>query len=288
MRAWEETEPPLRRYLASLGATRSEIDDLVQETAARSLEKAAPFAEAAQLRRWSFVVARRLRIDALRQLSRLGELDTETPDLQAADLMGQVEDRHLLLTVQREYLKLTVPHQRALSHDAATLVDGRERNRAAVARHRARRKLRDAVGPLAAAVGLVSGSRRSFALPAVRAAAAVTPLLLTLLLIQPWSDGRAQQPRPAPRTQAPLIHLTAERAIDPAADWRYPERETSLRQPPAARSQDSGPPGRTVLRAAGPNRTEVYVRVEPNNADRPLVCIDPGVGQPVCVAKPDR
>ena len=97
-RAWPEVEPRLRCFLGSLGATRHQVDDLVQETAARALERQIPFDTPADLRRWCFVVAKRLWIDEIRSSRRLAALDEacETPGAMSEGPLHRVEDRAVL------------------------------------------------------------------------------------------------------------------------------------------------------------------------------------------------
>jgi hypothetical protein len=150
--------------LASLGSARHEIDDLVQETAARALEHRVPFDSAADLRRWCFVVARRLLIDEIRAQRRRAPLETAAADadpVSAAEL-SRVEDRALLRHVAASWHTLKAADKAALK--TVTTVpaqsDRAEQNRRNVARHRARGRLRALVGPLAAASGLFPSLRR--------------------------------------------------------------------------------------------------------------------------------
>lgn len=149
-------ERPLRAYLASLGAPAHQIDDLVQETAARALERAVPYEDAADLRRWCFVVARHAWVDEVRRAGRSAPLDHADGQhaLAVDDALRRVEDRHVLRQIGRALPGLREADRNALMSRAGSEPDAGERNRRNVARHRARARLRLVIGPLAGAGAL--------------------------------------------------------------------------------------------------------------------------------------
>lgn len=179
---WRFVDTPLRRYLGSLGVKGTDVDDIAQETAVRAIESGMHSKDPTELRRWAFVVARRLVVDLHRVRRRTTEmLPAVERDLAQEDELLRVENRHLLRSVLNAVAALQPHDRRALA--IASNQSPAERNRAKVARYRARRRLRDLVGPLA--VVLVWPRRHSHLVVIGGAAvAAVLPPLVLPALVQ--------------------------------------------------------------------------------------------------------
>lgn len=287
--AWTEVEPPLRRFLASRGLASADIDDVIQETALRALASRVPFSNGEDLRRWCFVVAKRLHVDRTRQQARLSDLDGQLLGLEdpsSAASLAQVEDRHLLRTVMTRLVALPNRDQEAVL-GAPLASDLRERNRASVARHRARQRLLRAVGPLGAFAGCLGRLRtqlRCAARPVLLAGAPVVAAL-TMMLLPSLAPTRHGEP-PVPRADAlaggaaPLARSHARTRLSSAT----PAARATAGVQPHRKSQHRA--GRTVAMARGPHGAVAFVRLEENSPERPLVCVDPKVASPLCVPKP--
>jgi hypothetical protein len=283
--AWPHVEPALRRFLASRSATRHEIDDVVQEVAARALQRQVPFTTAGELRAWCFVVGRRLLIDSARRSARVVELDSvrAVPDPRQAQELDRVEDRHLIAAVTRAISTLDALHARALD-PYPTDASSRERNRAAVARHRARQRLRRQIGPFA--VVPLAWFRRSMrtvgaspvATGTVIPAVAIAVALPALVLIAPLAA-------PAPSISLALhgspqtAHVGEERP--------KPHTAASSSHPRVAnRHTDNRSRAATIVVARAPNHTWVDAGTQPKKDKSPLVCTGGNPGPSLCVSPP--
>lgn len=272
--AWPQVEPALRRYVASLGANRSDIDDVVQEVAARALQAEVAFCDAADLRRWCFVVARRLRIDQLRLNTRLFSLDAliATSDITSMREFGRVEDRHLLATITSALAQLPDRDRLALSREAAV----EDRNRAAVARFRARRRLRQLVGPLAGAASFVAIRLRRRT-PRVTTAALAVP---SLALVVTAGLGVATQDKSAALPhEIAIAPFSAQSEVALAHTTRLVHSSESPVGAPAPRAAVS----HSVVAARLPAGAWVKAGFKPNDGHQPLVCLDGTFAGHVCV-----
>jgi RNA polymerase sigma factor (sigma-70 family) len=136
--AWRFVDKPLRRYLTSLGMAVSDVDDLVQETATRAIEAGMHYDDPIELRRWAFVVARRQVVDLYRARRRTTAMTAAVErDVAQEDQLLRVENRHLLRSVLTAVATLQ-PRDRSALGAVVPDQSPAERNRANVARHRAR------------------------------------------------------------------------------------------------------------------------------------------------------
>lgn len=283
-RVWPEVEQPLRRYLASRALAGHEIDDVVQEVAARALDRQVPFADAGELRAWCFVVARRIRVDQVRLAGRSVELGAASgvADRSQHRALDQVEDRHLLSTVRAAVGQLA-DHERAALASADPLASRGERNRAAVARHRARRRLKQLVGPFAVLPWL--GRRRPArlrlgAMTSVAVPGALAAIVMTQGLV-PFATG--------PAAGSPRTHLAVMSTAPAAGEFAQRSAHPLTRALSHALSRSAL--GRrqvthTVAVVSAPNHTQVSVATAPNDHRRPLLCTDGTVVQRLCVGLP--
>jgi hypothetical protein len=274
-REWPDLEPALKRFVVSRGVAVHEVDDLTQEVALRVLRRGQRFQTAEDLRRYCFVVARNLCADLghlrRRTAGRVVELGFE--DKAAADRLDQVEDRLLLRNVAVALDELAPRDRLALAPTSMTASPA-ERNRAAVARHRARTRLRALVGPLAGVltpVGalvrrLLKGSR-----PVVLA-----PAALSLLLLVGTGVVSAPAPGPAPAGLGPRPAVSSgpRSAVGTGGTGsasRAPRRVAPAASVTGARSS---PQPSTVVRVTGPAGAHAGVATRPQKADDPLLCMD--------------
>jgi len=275
---WPAVETPLRRYLGSIGVNRHDIDDLVQETASRAIRVKVPYNDASDLRAWSFVVARRLLANLHRSRRRQVVLDgAHRPDPRQDDLMAQVEDRLIIEKVVASAANLTVAERLHLAVRPAN--SPAERNRANVARHRARQHLRRLVGPLAVAGFFL---RRRGPLMSASLGIAAVALPLALLPSQHGSPTGTNAPHrtdtrptaatafsePSRPTPLPAPHPKPVTLVEPA-------RPSNITQPPAISFHTEGPVG-----------SNTHATVEGNDGRQPLVCTSGTIIERRCVALP--
>lgn len=293
--SWPQVERPLRSSLAARGVSLAEIDDLVQETAVRALECEAAFEDAEHLRRWCFFVARRLIVDSHRRNRRAAPLEeaVATACSGAQRSLEQVEDRDVLRRVAESIPQMRPADQAALRQSSpdeptATAAD---RNRANVARHRARGRLRLLVGPFAAIAGACSSALRR---PRGAATAVALPALVALSISAP--QGVAPD---APRHRTQQLVVAQPQDGRPLGQRITPSDETSssARTAPNAQSQHVAavapaeqPPaheGDVAVRVDAPARTYVGVARSAAKQDDSLVCLD-GDLIDLCLDSPDR
>jgi DNA-directed RNA polymerase specialized sigma24 family protein len=277
---WPAVETPLRRYLGSIGVNRHDIDDLVQETASRAIGFKVPYHDAGDLRAWSFVVARRLLADLHRSRKRQEAFDgTQRPDPTQDDLMRQVEDRLVLETVVASAAQLTVAERRHLT--VRSRGTAAERNRANVARHRARQRLRKLVGPLVGVLVLVR-RRTAVATASVGVAALAIPLVLLPSIGQLGSHASGPAAVQSADTKAAAATSTIRRPSAPAA------HRVSHRRPTAATAVRPPMPDALIpsVRARGPAGSNAHASVQGNDGKQPLVCTTGTIVQSRCVDLP--
>lgn len=262
---WPAVETPLRRYLGSIGVSRHDIDDLVQETASRAIGFKVPYNDAGDLRAWSFVVARRLLANLHRSRRRQVALDgTQRPDPRQDDLMAQVEDRLIVEQVLAASAELTVAERRHLGVRSSGTTA--ERNRANVSRHRARQHLRKLVGPLLTTTAVLLRRRTKLATATLGVAAAALPF--ALLPAHSGIGAGSPAPHPTVTQTTAVTSMISEGAPPPVVAAR--------RQRPTA-ATDSGAhatPKPPVLswRTVGPANSNAHASVEENDGKQPLVC----------------
>ena len=283
---WASVEPALRRFLAARGLGRHDIDDIVQEVAARVLEHGVSYQTPDDLRAWCFVVARRLHIDQWRAQSRGVPLDDHTADsdLRQESEIRRVEDRHFLGTVSQAFTCLSDGDRLALVTDTRG-VSGQERNRLAVARHRARGRLKAMTGPFGLSpvlfAHLSKAQRRS--LPAQVGvgvlSVAVFAVVHTVAAPRPGDApafGRADAqvtPWAAREVRAQLgVRVASVPAVVPVVTSHSHVVATATDSPVAA--------------VAGPRGAWARVALKANDGHQPLVCTDGSFVQHACLDIP--
>lgn len=276
---WPAVELPLRRYLGSIGVNRHDIDDLVQETASRAIRSQVPYDDASDLRAWSFVVARRLLANLHRSRKRQVEYDgAQRPDPGQEDLMTQVEDRLVIEKVIASATMLTVTERRHLGGRSAGTAA--ERNRAAVARHRARQHLRKLVGPLV--VTAVFMRRRGLLATAGIGVAAVA---LPLALLPSLDNVQANGPTSQHAVARPVAAASTFNESSQPRVWAAPRhlRRAVVERRTASTTRLIVAPS---LNASGPAGTKTHAAVEPNDGKQPLVCTTGTIIKRKCVDLP--
>ncbi|MEY2421961.1 MAG: hypothetical protein QOI95_2028 [Acidimicrobiaceae bacterium] len=206
---WPEVAARLRSMLRRRGVRHHDIDEIVQETAARVISTGVRYDDADDLFRWASVVGGRLAIDLRRRGARLSE--DELPDrADTVDVAMAAEHRVVLGAVRNRLPELSLRDQEVLLssfHDepAATR---RESVRVAVARHRARNRLRVLLDGLAGSAIFVWARRnRVWSAPVEAISYAVVPTAACLLItVGAWSGlGADRATAAAPSKSAAQI-----------------------------------------------------------------------------------
>lgn len=236
--AWPGVACRLRRRLRHLGAAEIDVEDLLQETAARALAREVPFVGEDDLLAWATVVSRRLAIAAHRRTLRLSACDDPTAErASAVDVEREVIARDAAERVLRAVPSLSAADRQALAV-TATPADRQEAVRLNVRRHRARARLRAAAGGVWA---LVVALRRSLAPePSSLAAAAMVLTAVTslALFVQPEVDaGHGTHVEEAP---PPAVPVLAEGSASPAPPAASPSPAAEgVVAPRASRTTDA-------------------------------------------------
>jgi RNA polymerase sigma factor (sigma-70 family) len=271
--------PLLVARLRRAGASPEDAEDVAQEALLRAWDRNIHFADDGDLLRWCTVVARRTHIDRIRQQSRLLDLADHASDSACRDLEA-VEFRHVLGTVNTALAQLTEQERASLAPapakphgDRATQV------RTAVARHRARYRLRLLVGPFGALVAQILRTLRRGVPAAVTAGAlAAAALTVTLGGLDRGHPYLPAPPRGGPGSPGAAIAPPAGRHVAP------PMRLVAAKHPLRTASTDPPP----VVRVQGPEQTGVGAKTRPTKPDDHLVCVDDqivGIGR-YCVGHP--
>jgi len=278
---WPAVETPLRRYLGSIGVNRHDIDDLVQETASRVIASRVPYDGAADLRQWAFVVARRLLANLHRSRQRQAALDgAHRPDPAQDDLMRQVEDRLIVEKVIASAANLTTAERRHLA--VRPLGTAAERNRANVARHRARQHLRKLVGPLAVTLAVLR--RRATLATSTAAVGAAVALPLALLPAAGHGTGCIGLPHANEQIGATTAAVTSviPQPARTATPTVVPLRAASHH----GTNPTSTPKLNTAVRASGPAQSNAHAAVKDNDGKHPLLCTSGTIAGNRCVRLP--
>lgn len=263
---WPDVERPLRRYLASMRLPAPMIDDVAQEVAVRVLARSVEYADAADLRRYCFRVARNIVVDDLRRSSQFAEIaERDQACLKAEAALHRVEDRSLLRTVGERLNELT-PQQRTAVLAETPAVD---RNRSHVARHRARKRLRVLVGPFAGVAATLMYRRRVVTQPMTLA---LVPVSVSLaLLLGPTIDSGDENVADSGMrrivveqgsSQAPLRELKPSRG----------RLSSGLMDPTIANSPTTSV-ARPDIAVVAPADTHAALRLKENDGHQPLVCL---------------
>jgi RNA polymerase sigma factor (sigma-70 family) len=221
--------PLLVTRLRRAGASPEDAEDVAQEALLRAWDRAVHFVDDGDLLRWCTVVARRSHIDRVRRQARLRDLAEVASDSARRDLEA-VELRHVLGTVTTALARLTEQERASLQPaPPAQATDRATQVRTAVARHRARCRLRLLVGPFAALVGQIARAGRR----GVPAAVGVGALAAAVLSI---TAGSPHQASPAAAPPAPVPGVTRPVAAGPHTPPRLAPR------PPAPPRRSAGRP----------------------------------------------
>jgi hypothetical protein len=207
---WPEVAARLAAMLRRRGVRHHDIDEIVQETATRAISTRVSYDDADHLFRWASVVSGRLAIDLRRRGARLS--DDELPDrADTVDVAMAAEHRFVLGEVQSRLPELSARDQAMLLstfHDAPGS-DRRESVRVAVARHRARNRLRVLLDGLAGSAILAWARRnRVWSAPVEAISYAVVPATACVLVaLGVWSGQVGTGPSDA--AYQPLSAATA-------------------------------------------------------------------------------
>src|SRR3954452_5882010 len=157
---WPSVSVRLAAMLRKRGVSPHDADEAVQETAARAMSTGVDFVDADDLFRWAAVVSWRVAIDARRR-TRVSQFDLpDRPD--HVDVAQAAEHRIVLSAVTTRFKELSERDREVLltSFDEPVSSSRREAVRVAVARHRARTRLRQLLEGLAAPVAAFIARRR--------------------------------------------------------------------------------------------------------------------------------
>lgn len=142
----------LLAYASSRAASRSEAEDVVQETLLRALDRAVDLRDPARLRGWLFAILRRVLTDRARRAGRElpgSDLDTIEVEPEREVPIGCECAAGLRSTLKPEYttiLERVIVEEHTLAEVAAEL--GVSVNNATVRLHRARKALREKIARL--------------------------------------------------------------------------------------------------------------------------------------------
>jgi Sigma-70 region 2 len=271
---WPDVEPGLRRYAKSRGLVSSDVEDVLQEVALRVLSAAVAFSDAEDLRRYCFRVARNLMVD----LTRLRDKPTDVQAwpaghsaLDAVVALERVLDRHLLATIARRLMELTPKQRQALGPPSSEATPA-ERNRCDVARHRARKRLLELVGPLSMPLpGLAVLRRKGLWLGKPVMLAVPTAMLGGLLVVPPpTATDSAEYAQDAAVSDLEEIDRSASRV---GATSRVASPAT-LEVRPRQQHRGSLRAGSPIAGVRGPARLHGDLSLEENDGRRPLLCLD--------------
>ncbi|MHB8465119.1 MAG: RNA polymerase sigma factor [Acidimicrobiales bacterium] len=172
--AWPATARRVRGFLYARGVPAARIDDLCQEAAARVLAHQVPFADADDLTPWACTVAWRLYLGELRSTRRHVSEDVLRDQPSSARVEDEALGRLTLAEVVTVVSRMAERDQQILLAGFAPpdgiVVDPKDASRLAVKRHRARARLRRAVGTIGV---LLVGAARRLRWPAAVAATAI-------------------------------------------------------------------------------------------------------------------
>ncbi|HEX4820302.1 MAG TPA: hypothetical protein VFV00_08855 [Acidimicrobiales bacterium] len=220
------------------GVNPHDADEAIQETAARAMSTGVDFIDADDLLRWASVVSWRIAIDARRR-SRVSPVDLpDRPD--HVDVAQAAEHRIVLSAVTTRFKELSERDREVLltSFEEPGSSTRGESVRLAVARHRARNRLRGLLEGLAAPVLVFVGRRRLRATPEQAAFATATPVLASLAIVLGTMAGPSAPEAARARVSPPTTVVYASSlpvAPAEAAPGAVPRR------PPVSASTHQGP-----------------------------------------------
>ena len=204
---WPSVSVRLATMLRRRGVGRHDADEAIQETAARAISTGVEFVDGDDLFRWASVVSWRVAVDARRRCTRIS--DGELPDrADHVDVQQAAEHRIVLSAVTTRFKDLSERDRAVLlaSFDEQPVPSRSEAVRLAVARHRARSRLRGLLDGLAAPVAAFAARRWRWRSAHVEAlAASAAPALACLAL----SVGTFAVPTPNIRTGPRAVAIVA-------------------------------------------------------------------------------
>ena len=244
---WPEVEARLRSMLRRRGVRHHDIDEVVQETAARVISTRVHYDDADDLFRWASVVGGRLAIDVHRRGARFS--DEELPDRpDPVDVAMAAEHRVVLGAVRTRLPELSKRDQEMLLssfHDEAAR-GRRESVRIAVARHRARNRLRLLLDGLAGGA-ILSWIRRNrlWSAPADAISYAAAPTAASLFItVSALTGVAADQSNAAavlPKPAAQLVAVPSD-SITPVEDPADAPAPSGRETPPQSAPRSPAPP----------------------------------------------
>jgi hypothetical protein len=196
---WPATAAALEKSLRRRGVPRSDIDDVVQSTAERAMRQGVPTEDPEKFGAWCHAVARNIAADDYRKHARVrvGEVPERRDDRDIGDAVAARQSVKRF----REEAALLPPVERAaiLSPESGAT----ERSLVvslAVARLRARRKLRHIIDGLAAGVVGSHVRLRGVRFPHAVAAVAVAAVAVSTVFVTSRDEANARGNSPAERT----------------------------------------------------------------------------------------
>jgi len=205
---WPDVADRLRAMLRRRGVQHHDIDEIVQETATRAISTRVPYDDADHLFRWASVVSGRLAIDLRRRVARLS--DDELPDrADTIDVAMAAEHRVVLGAVRTRLPELSLRDQAVLLstfHDEPS-ANRRDSVRVAVARHRARNRLRLLMDGLAGSpIVLWLRRNRMWSVPVEAISYAAAPTAACLLItVGAWSGLSNDRANGVPLKSSPTV-----------------------------------------------------------------------------------
>lgn len=284
--AWAGVRRDVLRGLLVRHVPQADAEDIVQEVAARGLAHVPGFATTQDLVRWSWRVAWRLRIDALR---RDGRLDHGTfPDVADPDDSARIVEGRLALRATLDGItRLSPTDRQALFATPGPGATRQDAVRLAVRRHRARARLIRLCGGVVGLGSWFLAVLRRLR-PGVRlvAAGAALPLVLIVALeVAPFvSRGADDGPAPPPSRVrwASVPSASGPAAEDDALGVGQPGRPS--RQPDLPPPDRGGPQTIAVVPVGESSR----LRAEKDDrTDPPSLCVgNLGPITKLCVDRP--
>jgi DNA-directed RNA polymerase specialized sigma24 family protein len=298
---WPEVSGRLRSMLRRRGVRHHDIDEIIQETATRAISTRVSYEDADDLFRWASVVGGRLAIDLRRRGARLS--DDELPDCaDTVDVAAAAEHRVVLGVVKHRLRELSVHDQEALlstfsDEPAATR---RDSVRVAVARHRARNRLRILLDGLAGSSIILWIRRCRVSSAPVEAISYATAqaAACVLITIGAWTglsdqstNGSASQPLPVAHivSTSPMPAAPTPSALGGTQEESGASRPTPASPRPsvpalldtgvAVSEPNSGHSARVDSREKGES-DHLWCLTPPPDAGQPTRCFDSPVKLP--------
>lgn len=246
------------------GVRHHDIDEIVQETAVRVISTRVAYDDADDLFRWASVVGGRLAIDVHRRGVRLS--DQELPDRADVVDVATAAEHRVVLRAVRDRLPEMSPRDQEMLLSAIRdepAASRRESVRLAVARHRARNRLRLLLDGLAG-IGILAWIRRNrlWSAPVEAISYAAVPTAACLLITLGAWTGLAE-------TAAPEVASPPERTAQVTS---MPKAAVAPIQPVVngTSAADGVPPSTTRPRGA-PEVRDPYVTINTPDGDHTRV-----------------